>query len=555
LKRKLEELEEMKRKIARIETRKMKSSTTAQAARVAGGDSSAPSSQLDSGSATPVAKAIQSSAVAQSNSSTTAGVTSKPATPVATPARLKAAEQEKETLRRRLLELEAQGIHLPPATRALAEPSITETNAPDKNAAQNEVEMDDGEVEDSDFYEAELSDANSSADVPAVVHTTSTDEIAKNLEAQSVGGQNTPAGELKLASNPALDTESLDETAQDEGLNVDPVIPADTAANATTPEPYDDDDDMDDVYEPQPESNQSPTIDTAPAGSAGADDAGAEVLPEDGGASTSASVLQPVDANDDVDDDDEEDYEPSQDVGMEDAVAAQSPTSTDAMSESVSMSESEEASSEDTSAARSPGDNLVADLSPVPEEHFGSNVSADVQIIDDGLAPELQPSPEQHVVAGQQPQAESGSYKPYESPLSRFKDFRFHPSFLTTVPGGHKSLTFTHNIDPVKQVCPYELGGRCNDKDCPFQHFEQSEFILSIIFKIPLTHFIRSSGSQWYVGYTSQLPIPASSTKTSFHTRVALPRVVGRATIRPCPVALALLSSSHRHLQRYTDSE
>jgi hypothetical protein len=95
--------------------------------------------------------------------------------------------------------------------------------------------------------------------------------------------------------------------------------------------------------------------------------------------------------------------------------------------------------------------------------------------VNDGLAPELQPTKEQHVVAEQQPQAAPGWYKPYTSPLYRFKDFRFHPSFLSTIPGGHKSLTYTHNIDPVKQLCPFEMNGRCNDKDCSFQHFKSSE--------------------------------------------------------------------------------
>ena len=60
----------------------------------------------------------------------------------------------------------------------------------------------------------------------------------------------------------------------------------------------------------------------------------------------------------------------------------------------------------------------------------------------------------------------------YQSPLTAFKDYRYHPDYLKTVTGGYKSLTYSHNIDPTKAICRYEAdGGRCNDATCEYQHF------------------------------------------------------------------------------------
>jgi hypothetical protein len=63
-------------------------------------------------------------------------------------------------------------------------------------------------------------------------------------------------------------------------------------------------------------------------------------------------------------------------------------------------------------------------------------------------------------------------FTPYESPLRTFRAFRFHPDYKQQVPGGLKSLTYNHKINPTLEFCRYELaGGVCNDKDCEFQHF------------------------------------------------------------------------------------
>ncbi|KXL45476.1 hypothetical protein M433DRAFT_250653 [Acidomyces richmondensis BFW] len=63
-------------------------------------------------------------------------------------------------------------------------------------------------------------------------------------------------------------------------------------------------------------------------------------------------------------------------------------------------------------------------------------------------------------------------FTPYRSPLAHFKDFRYHPNYLSEVPGGFKSWTYSHQIDPDTPLCQYEiLDGKCNDNDCEAQHF------------------------------------------------------------------------------------
>ncbi|KAJ5198991.1 hypothetical protein N7472_004195 [Penicillium cf. griseofulvum] len=62
-------------------------------------------------------------------------------------------------------------------------------------------------------------------------------------------------------------------------------------------------------------------------------------------------------------------------------------------------------------------------------------------------------------------------FTPYTSPLRTFKAYRYHPHYTEDVPSGYRSLTYSHNIDSMKYMCPYELaGGVCNDRSCEFQH-------------------------------------------------------------------------------------
>ncbi|RAK75068.1 uncharacterized protein BO72DRAFT_186311 [Aspergillus fijiensis CBS 313.89] len=64
------------------------------------------------------------------------------------------------------------------------------------------------------------------------------------------------------------------------------------------------------------------------------------------------------------------------------------------------------------------------------------------------------------------------TFTQYDSPLKHFKAYRYHPSYVENVANGYRSLTYSHNIDPMKYLCPFEAaGGVCNDRSCEFQHF------------------------------------------------------------------------------------
>ena len=63
-------------------------------------------------------------------------------------------------------------------------------------------------------------------------------------------------------------------------------------------------------------------------------------------------------------------------------------------------------------------------------------------------------------------------FVPYDSPLKKFKSYRYHPNFTQEVSGGFLSMTYSHQIDPMNPLCRFEsTGGSCNDPQCPDQHF------------------------------------------------------------------------------------
>jgi hypothetical protein len=67
--------------------------------------------------------------------------------------------------------------------------------------------------------------------------------------------------------------------------------------------------------------------------------------------------------------------------------------------------------------------------------------------------------------------ARKHKFTPYTSPLRSFKAYRYHPNFSEDIPSGYRSLTYSHDIDLMKSLCPYEIsGGVCNDRSCDFQH-------------------------------------------------------------------------------------
>ncbi|GFG18063.1 protein red1 [Aspergillus udagawae] len=92
-----------------------------------------------------------------------------------------------------------------------------------------------------------------------------------------------------------------------------------------------------------------------------------------------------------------------------------------------------------------------------------------------GKVQELEVQPEAsspHGLSNNGPQEKAPRFTPYISPLRWFKAYRYHPRFTENVSGGFRSLTYSHNIDSEKYLCPYEAtGGVCNDRSCDLQHF------------------------------------------------------------------------------------
>lgn len=144
--------------------------------------------------------------------------------------------------------------------------------------------------------------------------------------------------------------------------------------------------------------------------------------------------------------------------------------------------ESSDASSEDYSP-----EPAAAPVSSLPASQSGN--TSRLNLADD-LAPELQPAAEQQVGVSeavsltnrsqrvltlvQVISTPSGgtSFKPYESLLKNFKGYRYHPDYPHEVPSGYRSLTYSHQIDPNKELCRFEVAsGVCNDSSCEYQHF------------------------------------------------------------------------------------
>ncbi|KAJ6001980.1 hypothetical protein N7522_007207 [Penicillium canescens] len=100
---------------------------------------------------------------------------------------------------------------------------------------------------------------------------------------------------------------------------------------------------------------------------------------------------------------------------------------------------------------------------------------ADEALTNDNQVPAQLPQSDSQVgvLGTQESSASSGKrFTPYKSPLRNFKAYRYHPNYAEDVSSGHRSLTYSHNIDSMQYLCPYELaGGVCNDRSCEFQHF------------------------------------------------------------------------------------
>jgi hypothetical protein len=76
-------------------------------------------------------------------------------------------------------------------------------------------------------------------------------------------------------------------------------------------------------------------------------------------------------------------------------------------------------------------------------------------------------------VAVEEEEVDPTRFVPYQSALRQFKSYRYHPNYAQDVPSGFLSMTFSHQIDPDRPLCPDQAAGvACSIPDCQFQHFE-----------------------------------------------------------------------------------
>ncbi|KAL1638742.1 hypothetical protein SLS58_008665 [Diplodia intermedia] len=178
--------------------------------------------------------------------------------------------------------------------------------------------------------------------------------------------------------------------------------------------------------------------------------------------------LQTGDASSEAMDEDEDEYDPADMLPHPSPSAAASdyPTPQTSSTEAIATQPAPQSVS-GSQASRDVGSGSTSSAPRTPQ----------ISIIADEVAPELQgrePGPEACEPSAPAPSdlKKHSFYTPYESPLKQFKAYRYHPQYSQEVPGGYRSLTYSHEIDPMKPLCPFEAaGGICNDSACDGQHF------------------------------------------------------------------------------------
>ncbi|TLD22195.1 hypothetical protein PspLS_08198 [Pyricularia sp. CBS 133598] len=156
--------------------------------------------------------------------------------------------------------------------------------------------------------------------------------------------------------------------------------------------------------------------------------------------------------------------------------------STTSTPETGQIDESAPPSPRDTNSGSTSSDEsqLHLETTPAPATEMISRERAeedspDVPMISDVVHPndDTERTVDVNGEAPSDPKDEVPSFTPYESPLTYFRAYRFHPKYAETVTGGLKSLTYTNKINPKQALCLNELTQKkCNDPECGFQHFK-----------------------------------------------------------------------------------
>ncbi|KAM3417105.1 hypothetical protein BST61_g8681 [Cercospora zeina] len=348
--------------------------------------------------------------------------------------------QEKEALQRRLRELEALRANHnsdSPITPYAITPSLpsNEVNAevqtkqctvPTAPApTTNETADDIDDEDDEDLY----------GDSTEVAHHT----LAQNSRLPHVDSQATTVASTSHHS-PASDAAPV-ESFGHSGYALDGTATAEqrhakTTSSNVQPAPVsvglvhevddDDDDDLDNIYEPPAHTDQHLTQPQQPASA-------------QNGHNSDEAMDTSEESSEDGDDDGDDELDDGYNTGVSGLDGAELPT---------------QLASSDRGVSAAPSESGLDDLD---------------------LAPELQvASDERPLTRLQKDEDATARYCPYESPLRRFKDYRYHPEFTNTVSGGFKSLSFNHKIDAEKLVCPFEIErGQCDVASCGYQHFQE----------------------------------------------------------------------------------
>ncbi|PPJ51244.1 hypothetical protein CBER1_08170 [Cercospora berteroae] len=430
-KRKLEEIEAFKQQIAEKEKRRKLQSLSA-----------TPMTSTPNGASPTLAMGEQNDQAA-----------SKPATAVspADPAAIRLARaQEKEVLQRRLRELEAlradhnSGSPMTPHaitpsmpsseanTEAQSKPDVTTTMPVSlaTNEAADEIDDDDDEDLYGDSTEVSQHQQAQDTRLPPRVDSQATTVSSSSLHSRVDGVVPEDAADYPYAMASTTDDSAARGRYDNTTTSSNPQ--AALADGGAVDDSDEDEDDLDNIYGPPAHMNENVAQMQPPAQDSRAPD------DVDSDEAMDTSEESSDDSNDD--DDDDEVY------------AGQSGHGGAGPSAQVSSSEQE--------------------MSAAPSESgLGSNDPLD----DLDLAPELQAVPDDSTLTTTcNDKAQASRYTPYESPLRRFKDYRYHPEYTNTVSGGFKSLTFNHKIDPDACVCPFEIErGQCDVPNCGYQHFHE----------------------------------------------------------------------------------
>ncbi|KAL1385798.1 hypothetical protein HDK64DRAFT_310912 [Phyllosticta capitalensis] len=334
-----------------------------------------------------------------------------------------------------------------------ASPAIEQSQAPGKEPVQDTEDRPDSAPSDTKMSEGESEDEPDKTDAEMDMSDSEVEGSAAQEPRES-----TESGEVSEDYEPEQPTETKQ---LEEGEDSEDFYSPEPVPRAPTPEGADEAMDIasnssSDESSDEDEEEYTPP-DTAPALEEHTSPQTTTAQPVQGHVLTNGDDA----SSEAMDEGEDDDYEPSDAL----PATAQAPSASSPSEGSESKLEVENPSSR------------ILRLSASKSGSEAPSQTPEVTIIADDVAPELQSRPaEQTRDSAQAPSVsdikKQAFFTPYDSPLKMFKAYRYHPAYTDNVSGGFKSLTYSHDIDPMKPICPFEAaGGICNDPECDGQHF------------------------------------------------------------------------------------